>query len=516
MIRISKKRRVALAFGAVALGGAVLVPTTTSFGASGTISAVDYAQCANGTGAALDCDEGWTNGILQQSNSHFKEGDVTPQRLIAAISETGEHTVTLKYQARKGTTHAYDSLATWNETVEDADRCEGLSAAVQTAIDCGDDTPTDTFPITPDTGEVIQPFTSASGVTDTHDIPGNLVMFNGDITGMTDPTHDKASCSGKCADDYATTTITFQAEAGSTVQLLFGGHLAVSPLNRGGWGPGLGASNINGGPYHIKWTAADGASVGNRDNQIMGDAIAALTEPGISTAASPTTATPGIAVNLTDTVTLIGATDPTGTATFSLRPYDANTQTCTGAAAFTDLTTSTWTKVGGGTGTGNWTASVTKSAFTFAAPGTYYWVVSVAADANNTSAGPHGCGDATEIVTVARLTPGGSTVILLDDSVTVTGNGSVVPTGTATFKLYKDDATCSDATKLVYDSGAIPLSASATAATTANTVTSAGTYRWLVTYSGDTTYAASTPSNCTETAALSPSGSVTRPLMPGA
>jgi hypothetical protein len=56
----------------------------------------------------------------------------------------------------------------------------------------------------------------------------------------------------------------------------------------------------------------------------------------------------------------------------------------------------------------------------------------------------------------------------------------------------------------VYGPTTVGLDAAGSASTTANVSTEAGhTYRWKVTYSGDTIYAASTPSDCTETAAVS-------------
>jgi hypothetical protein len=131
-------------------------------------------------------------------------------------------------------------------------------------------------------------------------------------------------------------------------------------------------------------------------------------------------------------------------------------------------------------------------------------VVSVAADANNTAAGPEGCNSSTEQVLVSKLTPTGGTTILLDDSVTVTGDGTHIPDGSATFSLYKDDATCAVAASLVYGPVEIDLDSAGSASTTANVETVAGsTYRWKVTYSGDTIYNSSTPSDCTETAAIS-------------
>ena len=68
----------------------------------------------------LGCPDGWINGILQASNSHYSEDQVTPQRAEVNVpaGAAASHTMTFTYQARKGSaqTHAYDSLATWNWT----------------------------------------------------------------------------------------------------------------------------------------------------------------------------------------------------------------------------------------------------------------------------------------------------------------------------------------------------------------------------------------------------------------
>src|SRR5204862_81856 len=74
-------------------------------------------------------------------------------------------------------------------------------------------------------------------------------------------------------DDYASITVTYSVASTPTkVQLLFGGHLAPSVGPRG-WGANVGASFINGGPYHIRLDSVDSSSLGNRDNQIMSGAI---------------------------------------------------------------------------------------------------------------------------------------------------------------------------------------------------------------------------------------------------
>jgi hypothetical protein len=520
-------RRAALAL--AILAAMIVVPSAVSFGAPAKpISVVDYAQCANGMppSEAVTCTDGWLNGILQASNSHFHEGDVTPQRLLAFMNTssdatcsgttiTGCHSVTLSYQARKGSTHAYDSLATWNHTVTDADRCQGLTTAVQDAIGCDgdalDDVPDDVLAIGEDP-TIVEPFTAASGATNAHDLGGQaLEIYNGDLIAMTAPEHDTPNCGpSKCFDDYATVTIYYAADAGDTIQLLFGGHLAVSPTDRGGWGEGLGAANINGGPYHIKWTAADGDSVGNRDNQIMGSSILPLAQPAISTDAGAAgsgaeTATIGTAVVLTDTVILGGSNDPVGATSFQLHgPFTpGSTPTCDSSTAVTGVggSITTYTKTGGGTGVGTWSGTYTASSYTFTAAGEYYWVASFAGDVRNAAAGPHGCGVALEKVTVSRATASGTTVMRLGDAVTVTG---VTPSGTVDFRLYKDDATCSVAANLVYSELGVALSsASASTASEYSVPTSAGgVYRWLVTYSGDRSNAPGTVSNCVEVATI--------------
>jgi uncharacterized repeat protein (TIGR01451 family) len=261
---------------------------------------VDYAQCANGAppDTSLACPGGWINGILQASNSHYAEDEVTAQRLGVKVPKgtpaTGR-TVTLRYQTRKGTIHAYDSLATWNYTQTSADRCQGLSAA-----NCPGGTAS-TFDIPDDPTPVPSAGPGISDVTAGHMVPAGpgrkMTMYGGTITGVSVPVHDNAAGPG---DDYATITITYSV-ANTTqarvVQLLFGGHLASSTDPDRGWGAGFGSSNIAGGPYHIKFTLADGVSIGNRDNQIMGAAIAGA---------------PALTVTKTPDASPVNAGDPIG------------------------------------------------------------------------------------------------------------------------------------------------------------------------------------------------------------
>ena len=113
----------------------------------------DYAQCqiGNPKPVGLDCAEKWTNGILNATHNDYAEDEVVPQRLLMDFGGPGAHSVTISYMARKdssGQHHAYDSLATWNHTYTNADRCQE-----PTATDCIGGSQS-TFPIPSDPNNV--------------------------------------------------------------------------------------------------------------------------------------------------------------------------------------------------------------------------------------------------------------------------------------------------------------------------------------------------------------------------
>lgn len=243
---------------------------------------VDYAQCANDKppSTSTACPSGWINGILNTNNSHFREDQVTPQRAEVVVPEGSDpdnRTLTFRYQTRKDSSgaHAYDSLATWNHTQTTAYRCEGLLPA-----DCvGGPLSWLAIPADP---TVVADANGAGTATSGHQLPNQrMEMYGGVIDSISVPVHDNPTGPG---DDYASVTVTYHVADTSVdrkVQLLFGGHLAPSFGPRG-WGAGVGAGSVSGGPYHIKWELADGESIGNRDNQIMADAILPQAEVSVS------------------------------------------------------------------------------------------------------------------------------------------------------------------------------------------------------------------------------------------
>ena len=486
---------------------------------------VDYAQCANGAppSTALDCPGGWINGILQASNSHYAEDQVTPQRAevnVPAGASTAEnsHSMTFTYQTRKGSaqTHAYDSLATWNYTQTGADRCQGLAGT-----DCVSGSPS-LFGIPDDPTELAPVGAGKSAVTADHMLPAGVgrqfEMYGGIIDSVSGYTHSCTatnSCNDPSVDDYASITIFYHTTTvPQKVQLLFGGHLAVG--SQGGprtWGLGFGASNISGGPYHIKWTASDGASIGNRDNQIMGSAIifqdtTVATQVWNTNGADPDTAiTDDAHVNIGtvayDTATLSGNTATAGgTATYYVEKDDASCSIA-GATAL---------------GTKNVANGVVPNSdnYTFTTAGTYeFWVV-YSGDANNNTS-TSSCGSETVIVNASPATntqvknnaddsniaDGAQVAIgtVAYDTAWLTG-GTATAGGTVTYYVEKGDATCSIAGATALGTKAVTNGVAAASDT--YTFTSAGTYEFWAVYSGDTFNNGSTSTCLTETVIVDP------------
>ncbi|MEM1332122.1 MAG: LPXTG cell wall anchor domain-containing protein [Actinomycetota bacterium] len=189
--------------------------------------------------------------------------------------------------------------------------------------------------------------------------------------------------------------------------------------------------------------------------------------------------------DLTDTATVAtSATAVTGSVTFSL--FGPDDTDCTGTAIFTstvDLDTDADV---------NGTESVTSEGYTPTAPGTYRWIASYSGDANNQPATGE-CNDPNESVVVSPAEPvlvtdaGENRAIgsALSDTATVTGR--VLP-GDATldFRLYgpNDDDCTNDP---IFEQLAVPFGATVDDTVTSDefTPTQLGTYRWVVTYSGD-------------------------------
>jgi hypothetical protein len=190
---------------------------------------------------------------------------------------------------------------------------------------------------------------------------------------------------------------------------------------------------------------------------------------------------------ISDTASLSGAFNPTGTITFTA--FGPNDSTCSG----TPLGTSTVAVTGNGT--------YTSGGFTTKGSGTYQFVATYSGDANNTATSS-ACGSPGESVTVSKASPGivtsaspGSAQLGATISDTATLSGGFSPTGTVTFTVFgPNNATCSGAPA---GSSTVPVSGNGSYTSGPFTPTSAGTYRFVATYSGDVN----------DAAAVSPCGS---------
>jgi NHL repeat len=210
------------------------------------------------------------------------------------------------------------------------------------------------------------------------------------------------------------------------------------------------------------------------------------TLPTVTTSA---TANAPIGASISDQATIAGGDGPTGDITF--RAYGPNDATCSNTPAYTSSAVTV-------SGNGNYNNDPT---FTPATAGTYRWTAFYSGDANN-AAVVTPCNAVNETSLVAQATPtittqataNASIGASISDRATLSGGSS--PGGTITFTAYgPGDATCAGAP--AYTSSAVTVSGAGNYDSTPTfTPTTAGTYRWRASYSGDTNNApVSTPCN---------------------
>ncbi|HEX2046982.1 MAG TPA: hypothetical protein VHF27_04400 [Acidimicrobiales bacterium] len=193
--------------------------------------------------------------------------------------------------------------------------------------------------------------------------------------------------------------------------------------------------------------------------------------PTIVTLASPPVPVGG---QITDTATLSGGVNPTGTITFAL--FGPDNPTCTGTPAFTSTVPVN--------GNGNYTSG----AHTVTAAGTYRWVATYSGDANNAPAGPTACNDPLEQTAGQRVTP---TLVTVASAGTVGGqvfdtatlSGGFNPTGTITFQLFgPNDDDCSGPPIFT---NVQPVNGNGNVQSAPFVLPAAGVYHFVATYSGD-------------------------------
>ncbi|MFY3740462.1 MAG: hypothetical protein HMLIMOIP_000900, partial [Candidatus Nitrosomirales archaeon] len=247
-------------------------------------SHVDFTQCENdssNTNTINNCN--WVTGGLNQNNAFFTEGDVVPHRLFHTIDTAGTHTMRLTYDFSQANIYAYDFASTPTITQSGAllAQCDDLPGFVSGA------TCSSIFSGATSASILSDPFDAVSSREDpasrtwlvggSSSISGVSIAFGNTVAdGEAGEDHDPDTdldCFQTCASSSVVIEVTFTTSSANTiVGLWMGLHLAEAADPPGpavGWGTGFGSSDVSGAPFHYKYTKLDGASVGNRDNQIQ-------------------------------------------------------------------------------------------------------------------------------------------------------------------------------------------------------------------------------------------------------
>lgn len=213
--------------------------------------------------------------------------------------------------------------------------------------------------------------------------------------------------------------------------------------------------------------------------------------PSIATNATPTSGFVGTPIS--DTATVSGGINPTGTVSFSL--FGPGDTKCA-----TDISDSTFKNIPLSSG------QASSPSFTVSQTGVYRWIAMYSGDVNNA---PVSSGCADEQVVIVPTTPaiqttasaGGIVGISIHDMATVSGGFN--PTGTVTFALYgPGDTTCSGTNLVSGMTGFANVALSGASATSADfATTQVGTYNWIATYNGDVNNNA-VSSNCGDEAVV--------------
>jgi hypothetical protein len=274
---------------------------------------------------------------------------------------------------------------------------------------------------------------------------------------------------------------------------------SITAVNGNGVYNSLRFTPVASGTY--RWMARYSGDANNRPvltacgarNEQVSVTVPAVT--GLTTSASAAV-TLGGAIH--DTAHLSSGAAPTGMITFRL--YDSGDNACAGRPVFTSTVPVD--------GSGDYVSG----SFVPTAPGVYRWVVQYSGDHANHPAGPTDCGDGAErgivrptsiipvvpalSTTASEQPPGGGT---LSDIANL--SGGIDPSGAITFELFgPDDQAC--AGPPVFTS-VVSVTGNGSHRSASFAVAAPGTYRWVVTYSGDAVNAPIAPTTCGERAETS-------------
>jgi Bacterial Ig-like domain (group 3) len=241
------------------------------------------------------------------------------------------------------------------------------------------------------------------------------------------------------------------------------------------------------GTYH--WTATYN---GDTNNAAVTSGCTA--EPVVIAQAAPTIATTPsaggpVGTSITDTATVSGGSNPTGTVTFHL--YPPTSPDCSGTSAFTSTNPLSGAPL-----------RATSGSFSTTTVGTYHWVATYNGDTNNAAvtsactAEPVAISMGTPTTATAIMNAAGNTPVTgplpagssVFDTATVSGVAGVTPTGMLTYTFFTN-GTCTapggpPATVTLNANGTVPNSAT-------HGPLAAGSYSFQAVYGGDANYTGS-------------------------
>jgi len=236
---------------------------------------VDIDQCANGPLASpIPCNtstgnSGYVRGNMNESKSHYFEGNSLPIRIVAGGLNVGQiYSVTIGYDYTKGGQYATDYLTNYNRTESvNNDPCVGVTGC--------DNFNTYPIPLDPEVALGFNGVDDApggpTGGDDIQQIAGVFTLFGASIDPALIPGTGVSgyTLSGLTTGDSTKSIIvTFRADE-TNVVIAYGAHIST----RTDWGITHSAINISGSPYHNFIVDFPGANSGNRDLQLSASAV---------------------------------------------------------------------------------------------------------------------------------------------------------------------------------------------------------------------------------------------------
>ncbi len=231
----------------------------------------------------------WTNGVNNITQAEYFEGMGNPQRIILTGLAGTTHTLRFRHEAVKhqaSDVHAYDFLMSWNQAIAtagtigngtlnellnlNAQTCNsGISANALAACSSVSNTAIANIP------DLMGNPPNHHGIANVNDVIACFEAIYGNRTIEMDGNAPITSFSiafdgydgTASGDNYAWYTISWTS-ASTNVMIKLAGRAAMG-AGPCGYGACYGAGSIHGAPYHFKLELLDGASTGNRDNQLM-------------------------------------------------------------------------------------------------------------------------------------------------------------------------------------------------------------------------------------------------------